>query len=149
MARHRSDDTLRAAVRKNLWWAGLVATLAAVMATVAVREIAVSMVLISEQFSPIDTLPVVVWTIAGALGAVFTFWYLVPRSEHPTRTFGLVVLAVLVLSFLPNLWLFLSRPYPGTTNSAVLSLMAMHVATAVVCYVVLAALVAWVRYFRE
>ncbi len=133
----------------NLWWAGLVATLAAVMATVAVREIAVGMFPIPEQFTPLDTFPVVMWTVAGAVGAVLAFWYLVPRSQRPVRTFGAVAVGVLLLSFLPNLWLFLSRPYPGTTNSAVFTLMAMHVAAAFTCYVVLAALVAWVRYFRE
>lgn len=139
----------RRALLKNLWWAGVITTAAAVLANLAVREVALAMLEIPQRFSPIDTLPVTVWTMAGATGAVLTFAALVPRAAHPLRTFGFIAAGVLVLSFIPNLWLFLSRPYPGTTNAAIFSLMVMHVVAALVCCGFLVVLVAWMRYFYE
>ena len=76
---------------------------------------------------------VVVGVICGAIG-----WSIVrARTRHPDRVLTRLVPIVLLLSFVPDVLVGVTKALPGTTWTAVLGLMVMHLvvaACAVVAY---------------
>lgn len=114
----------------RLWWVGLLAVIASAAANEAVRTIAVALFAISPQFAPLTRPPVLFWTFVGVTGAVIAFAVVGRYAARPIRTFTRIAAAVLVLSWLPNLWMLAARPFPGTTVQSVGTLMFMHVVAA-------------------
>jgi len=71
----------------------------------------------------------------GVLGAVLVFAILRRFARRPVRIFRVVAVIVLVLSFVPDLWLLAARdrlPFPGATLQSVATLMFMHVVAAAI-----------------
>ncbi|THE66556.1 hypothetical protein D8Y22_01800 [Salinadaptatus halalkaliphilus] len=81
--------------------------------------------------------PVTLWTTVGVIGAVVVYRIVDALSGRPDRTFTVVAGAVLVLSFGPNVGLFLFDP--AATAGGVVGLMSMHVTTAIICVAALTA----------
>jgi hypothetical protein len=82
----------------------------------------------------LDTLPVVFWSVISTICAALCYRFVCRRSAAPQRTFIIVALVALVLSFVPNV-LFLIVPamrIHGINLAGDLSLMAMHLAAAAV-----------------
>jgi len=79
--------------------------------------------------------PIALWTTLGVIGATAVYYFLTKRSETPNRSFTLIAVAVLVLSFLPDLGLALF--VDDVTNSEAVSLMVLHVPPAFICIAVL------------
>jgi hypothetical protein len=78
--------------------------------------------------------PVVFWSLFGTICAALTYRFIYRRSARPDRTFIVVALFVLALSFLPNIG-FLVVPamkIHGLTAVGDYALMVMHVAAAAV-----------------
>lgn len=115
----------------GLWSRALVA---------AALAVAVNMVILyfTKPLAPallaLDTLPVVVWSVVGTIGATLSYRFIRRRSATPERTFIIVALIALALSFVPNV-AFLVVPalrIHGINAAGDYSLMAMHVAAAAV-----------------
>jgi hypothetical protein len=107
---------------------GALAIVAAVVANLLIRIIAVSLLGIGQEFPPLSWGPPIVFTIMGVLGAVIIFAVVARFSKRPTRLFRIIALVVLVLSLLPDIGLLSSNAMPGTSLGSVLTLMLMHVA---------------------
>jgi hypothetical protein len=72
---------------------------------------------------------VIVVSLFGALGATAVYAVLARRVRNPDRTFVRVAAVALLLSFAPNVALFLTDP--AVTLGVLLGLASMHVVAAV------------------
>jgi hypothetical protein len=103
----------------------------AVVGSAAANALLLTLVLATDLVAPFMALsypPVVFLSAVGALGATGVYALLARRSETPDRTFRRVAVAVLLLSFLPDVGLYLADP--AATLGVVLVLMFMHVVVA-------------------
>ncbi len=110
------------------------ASLAAVLTT---RALAISGTSDTSRFSPLEPGSVISLTVLGVLLAAATCVWLQRHSDRPVAMFRSVALAALGLSLVPDLVVWLARPFPQTRAATVLPLMVMHVLVAGVCLVVL------------
>lgn len=83
---------------------------------------------IAPDFRALSIPPVAFLSAAGAVGAAAVYWLLGRYVDRPERTFRRVAVAVLVLSFVPDLGLLAADP--AATVPGVLALMGMHVVVA-------------------
>jgi len=78
---------------------------------------------------------IIVWTLLGTVGATLVYGMLTRRSATPDQTFVRIAVAVLLLSFLPNIGLLFA--VDDVTTSEVIGLMALHVPPAIVAVLAL------------
>jgi hypothetical protein len=114
---------------QRLLWAGPLAIVLALIANFILWRLALAVLDIPAEFMPLNSPSPVFLTFAGMLGAVIAFAVVGRLSKRPVRTFNLVALVVLILSFLPDVGL-LAVGAPGATLPGVLVLMLMHVVAA-------------------
>jgi hypothetical protein len=69
-------------------------------------------------------------TIVGMIGATLVFAWVARTQPDPRRTFVLIATAGLIVSWLPDLAIWATAVFPGTTTTGILSLMALHVVAA-------------------
>ncbi|WP_435358482.1 DUF6069 family protein [Haloarchaeobius sp. DFWS5] len=86
---------------------------------------------VAPDFDPLAYPPVLFLTTVGTLGAAVVYWLLTRFVERPEVTFTRVVVAVLVLSFVPDFALLVYDP--TATILGVVVLMLMHAVVAVAC----------------
>jgi hypothetical protein len=86
---------------------------------------------VAPGFRPIAVAPVAFLSAVGVLGAAGTYLVIDRFSDDPGRPFRLVAVAVLVLSFVPDVLLLSADP--AATVPAVVVLMIMHVVVAAAC----------------
>ena len=86
---------------------------------------------IVEPFDALSFPPVTLLTVLGTVGAIFVYGGLTRVVADPDRAFLIVAVAVLVLSFIPDIALL--EVDPGATVPGVVVLMLMHVVVAVIC----------------
>ena len=85
------------------------------------------------NFPPLSVSGVTIFTVAGVLGAAIVYAIVLRFSTNPTRLFTWISAVVLVLSFLPDIFFRqLAAGGENTTSSAIVLLMAFHVACAVI-----------------
>ncbi len=72
------------------------------------------------------------WSIMGGIGAILVFYLVSRLASQPLMIYVLIAFLVYVCTFIPDGLLLTRNPpfFPGTTATAVLVLMAMHVAEA-------------------
>lgn len=88
-----------------------------------------------EPFRALSYPPVATLTAVGVIGATVVYAVIRRRSDNPNRTFAIVAVVVLLVSFVPDI---VALPgMPGATTAAIVVLMAMHVTTAGIAYGVL------------
>ncbi len=120
----------------NPWWAGLTAVVAAVVATLLVRAVALTVFDIPAEFLPLaEPGPTIVLTGVGASGAIIVFSFVRRIASRPAAMFRTIALVALLLSLLPDLWLLSgagSAAFQGATISAVATLIVQNVVAAVV-----------------
>jgi hypothetical protein len=116
------------------------AVLAAVLAAAANAALvaAVQGVGIAPGFRALTYPPVVFLSVLGALGAAGVYALLRGQVAEPAATFRKLALAVLVVSFVPDLALLAADP--AATPAGVVVLMIMHV---VVAAIAVELLVSW------
>ena len=114
---------------RRLLWVGPLAIVASVIANQIVRVLALALFDISPEFPPLQVGPPIMFTIMGVLGAIIVYAIVGRFSRRPIRVFRSIALAVLLLSFLPDIGLLRSNMLPGTSLAAVLTLATMHVVT--------------------
>ena len=85
------------------------------------------------NFPPLSASGVIIFTAAGVFGAAIVYAIVRRFSANPTRLFTRISAVVLVLSFLPDIFFRqLAAGGENTTSSAIVLLMAFHVACAVI-----------------
>ena len=123
----------RLAVGRGVW---LRTILAAVAANLVVRAAALLVFDIPPEFEPLAmAVPTVFWTVVGVAAGLGVAVATNRRSEHPVPLFQRIVLVALLLSLLPDLWMFTdsgSQAFPGATVAAVTTLMVQHVVAAAI-----------------
>jgi hypothetical protein len=81
-------------------------------------------------FSPLTVPSVASTTIAAMIGATIVFGWVARVRPDPRATFVRIAAAALVLSWVPDLLIWVTGIFPATTGSGILSLMALHVVAA-------------------
>ena len=118
----------------RLWVRGLKGLVASIVATLAIRWRAVAGLDIPSDFPPLSgPEPTIFFTAVGAVGAMAVFAVVRRYSDRPEYLFRWIAAGVLLLSFLPDLWLLsdgAASAFAGATPTAVGVLMVMHVAAA-------------------
>ena len=104
----------------------LLATVANVLIAMALRN----GLGVPAAFTPLSTPGVASLTIAGMIGATLLFGWVARAQPDPRRTFVLIATAGLVVSWLPDLGIWATAVFPGTTTTGILSLMTLHVVAA-------------------
>jgi hypothetical protein len=111
----------------------VVGAVLAVLATAADVIIAMELrtaLRVPAGFSPLTVPSVVSMTIAGMIGATVVFGWIARVGPDPRATFVRVAAAGLLLSWVPDLFIWVTRIFPATTGNGILSLMALHVVAA-------------------
>jgi hypothetical protein len=109
----------------------LAAAVAAILLNAAVAAVAVAAGAPSG-YGPLTPPAYGLFTVLG-VGLGWLGWRLVLRhSRDPRRTLSVLVPIVLVVSFIPDVLLLALRFIPGTTTSAAIALMVMHVVVVLV-----------------
>jgi hypothetical protein len=131
-----SDPSAEPPRKKRLWVSGLTGFIGSVIATLAIRWAALAALDIPAEFPPLaGPGPTIFFTAVASVGAVRVFAALRRYRNRPERLFRRIALAVLLVSFGPDLWLLTdgaASAFPGATPSGVGSLMMMHVVAAAV-----------------
>lgn len=81
-------------------------------------------------FRPLSYGSVLFLTAMGAIGATLAYAILARLASDPDRTFQILALVFLVLSFVPDFTL--APTFPGSTTAGIVVLMLMHVVVAVI-----------------
>jgi len=111
----------------RLLWVGPLAIVAAIAAIVVIRLIAVAALQPDPRFGPLTPSVPITFTFIGVLGAVIVFAIVGRFARRPIRLFRRIALAVLLISFVPDILLLVIGAMPGTTLPNVLTLVLMHV----------------------
>ena len=104
----------------------IVATIANVALALALR----SRLQVPAGFQPLTTPTVASFTIIGMIAATVVFAWIAHTRPDPIRTFLVVATVGLFLSWLPDLGIWVTAAFHGTTGAGILSLMALHVVAA-------------------
>ena len=121
-----------------LWVAAALTTAAAVVAVLAVREVAVRVLHPDPAFTPLSLGSPIVATVACTMMAIYVFVG-IASYPNPIRTWRRVATVVLVLSFVPNVILAISHTM-GEGWPEACALMTMHVVVWTVCVTLLPSL---------
>lgn len=98
-----------------------------------IRTIAVAVLQPDAQFLPFMLPVVIVFTLVGALGAVIVFALVGRFARRPISLFRRIALVTLLVSFIPDILMAITKFNPGTTTANVVVLMLMHVASWAIC----------------
>ena len=121
---------------KRLLWLTPIAAFAAIGVNLLVRAIARGVFDdISDDFQPFSAQAIVFWSIIGTIAAAAVFVLVARSSPHPIERYRTIAIVALVLSLIPDVLLWITKPegVPGVTGSAIAALMVMHVVVAAIC----------------
>ena len=104
----------------------LVATVANVALALALR----SWLQVPAGFQPLTPPAVASLTIIGMIAATVVFAWTAHTRPDPIRRFVVIATVGLFLSWLPDLAIWVTAVFHGTTGTGILSLMALHVVAA-------------------
>jgi Family of unknown function (DUF6069) len=112
---------------KRLFWVGPLTVLGSIIGVLIVRVIGVAIVRPSPSFPHLGWGPPIALTALLEIGAVLVFALVAHFSKRPLRTYFVVSVVVLVLTFIPDAAEPVYNLVPGATwpNAAVL--MFMHI----------------------
>ncbi|HLF02981.1 MAG TPA: DUF6069 family protein [Anaerolineales bacterium] len=138
---------------RSLLWVGPLTVVASVVAVLIMRAMAVAILNPSPAFTPLGLGPPMAFTTLLVTAAVIVFANMGRFVPRPIRTFQIVSVVVLVLSFIPDILLLTAPagPPPGAVTSPaggppmmggvtvpnVLALMVMHIVAYWVCVTLL------------
>jgi hypothetical protein len=124
---------------RELVQAGVIALIASLVAVTLIRAVALNIFDIPEGFEPLHEPSWVTFTVIGVIAATGACFLLNRFAEHPIRTFRLLALVVLGLSFLPDFAAWAGDEWPGTNGQSIGTLIVLHIAVGAICYYVLPA----------
>lgn len=90
---------------------------------------------VAPELNALQYGPVTFLTTVGVVGATLVYGLFVRISSNPERLFTIVAAVVLVASLIPDVVVIPNQPGSSLAAGGILG--AMHVATAVVCVIVL------------
>lgn len=129
-ARTVTVDRSESVAWQSLIIAGIVSFVAALIANLIIRWIAMQTFEVSSRFEALQSaFPTVLVTFLYSLGALITYAIVRHVSERPKRTFLIVAAIAFVLSFIP---VALLRSEPGYSGTAIGILAAMHIVSALI-----------------
>lgn len=105
---------------------GSVLVVAATVAEVLLAMVLRNVLGVPSDFSPLTAPAVATMTIAGMIGATVVFGWMARVRPDPRGAFVRIAIAALVVSWLPDLGIWVTGVFPHTTGAGVLSLMALH-----------------------
>jgi len=116
-------------------WRRLLAVGAGLVLMATVANVLIAMALrnglgVPAAFQALSTPAVASGTIAGMIGATLVFAWLARTRPDPRRAFLVIATVGLIVSWLPDLAIWATAVFPGTTTTGILSLMALHVVAA-------------------
>ena len=118
----------------SLLKAGALAVVVSVVANHFIQAGALAVFDIPHEFPPLHGAgPVVFFSVIGALAGLGVFAGIGSVSSRPVPVFRVVAGVVLVVSFIPDLWLLTesgAASFTGATPAGVGTLMSMHVVSA-------------------
>jgi hypothetical protein len=121
-----------------LWAAAALTIAAALLAVLAVREVAVRVLHPNPAFTPLTLGPPIVGTIGFTMMAIYVFVGMV-SYPNPVRTWRRVAAVALIVSFVPNALLAISHTM-GEGWPEACALMTMHVVVWAICVTLLPSL---------
>jgi hypothetical protein len=124
---HRCDVRVRTALTT-----GAVAAAIAAIVNMVISAIARGPLGVGDDFVPLTPGPVVMWTILGVMIGAVGWRAIVNAAARSRALLTALVPTVLVFSLLPDVALLITDATPGQTTAGVVTLMVMHVVTAVV-----------------
>lgn len=120
------------------WMVWLQTIVGAVAANLILWAGALALFDIPTGFDPLATAaPTIFLTVVGVAAGLLVALAVDSTSASPVPLFRNIVIVALLLSLLPDLWMFTasgSEAYPDATVPAVVTLMLQHVAAAAVVY---------------
>ncbi|SRR5579883_1861972 len=118
---------------RHIWLFGLLAVVASIGINLAISVIAKTWLAAPSTFAPLSFGPVIFWSVFFGVGATLVFALVARWSKRPGTVFVRIALIVYACTFIPDL-LLLQFPtfFPGSTLTAVLSLMTMHALEAII-----------------
>lgn len=105
----------------------------AIIANLLLRQITIAIFPISPDFHPLDTYIVAAWTLIGVGGGCVIYAAITRFSSKPVQLFNQVAIMAFILSLLPAIMLLMTHSKPGTTDSSVGTLIAMHIISTIIC----------------
>ena len=116
-------------------WLRLLVVGSSLAIVAAVANLALALALrswlqIPAGFQPLTTPSVASFTIIGMIAATVVFAWTAHTQPDPIRRFLVIATLGLFLSWLPDLAIWATAVFPGTTGTGILSLMALHVVAA-------------------
>lgn len=121
---------------KKLWWVGPLTVLSAIIGVLIVRAIA--MAILSEPYAPglaMIAIPII-FTLVLCTGAVLVYALVGRFSNNPVRTFLIISVIFLAISFLPDIAIA-SAPFPGAGWPSSITFMIMHIVAGVITVLML------------
>jgi hypothetical protein len=112
---------------RALLWVGPLTVALSVVAVFAVRVAAFAVLDLDPTYPPLTYLGLAFFTVVFVTLAVLVFAVVVWKAASPIRTYRRIAIVVLVLSFIPDLFLP-GQPIPGATWTAAIVLMVTHIA---------------------
>jgi len=109
---------------------GISLTTAATVANLALALALRSWLQVPAGFQPLTTPAVASLTIIGMIAATLVFAWTAHTRPDPIRRFLVIAILGLFLSWLPDLGIWVTAVFHGTTGAGILSLMALHVVAA-------------------
>lgn len=123
--------------RARLVVVGAVLVLVATAAEVSLAMLLRSALGVPAGFSPLTAPAVATTTVAGMIGATVVFGWMARVRPDPRAAFVRIAVAALVVSWLPDLGIWVTGVFPHTTGVGVLSLMALHPVAAALAIAIL------------
>ena len=127
-ARLTADPASRSALGKAI----AVAVLGAAVVNAVIAAIARGPLDVSSEFQPLTAPVFLMWTVIGVVVGALAWRLIAKRSARPATLLRRLVPTVVVVSLVPDVLVLAADSMPGTSVTAVVSLMVMHVATAAV-----------------
>lgn len=112
---------------RRLFWVGPLTIIAATLGVLIVRLIGVAIVHPSPAFPHLAWLPPIVFTVFLVICAVLVFALVARFSKRPYRTYFVISVVVLVLSFIPDAAEPIYALVPGANWPNAVLLMVLHV----------------------
>ena len=126
------SDTRSLIQLRRLLWVGPLAVIASVIGILIVRIIAVAILQPNPQPMSLTWGPPIIFTVVLVTAAVVVFALVARFIKNPIRTYQIIALVVLILSFLPDV-AYAGSSMPGASWPVALTLMLMHIVAWAIC----------------
>jgi len=129
--RRTRDGAARSSLSR-LWWLGPLTVVAALIANIAVRAVALALFAVSPLFPHFMWDHLVGFTLVSVTAVVVVFALVARSARRPLHRYRQIAAVFLILSLLPDVVLFYGDD-PTASPAAIIALMVMHVVDAAVC----------------